>query len=55
MSEKIIAKNENKIIYQIDNKIIKTYCKPYDVTQVLNEALNQAKIAESGIHAPKVY
>ena len=55
MNEKIIAKSEKKIIYQIDDKIVKTYCEPYDVTQVLNEALNQAKISESNIHAPKIY
>lgn len=55
MSEKIITKRENKIIYQVDDKIIKSYCEPYDVTQVLNEALNQSKISNSGILVPKVY
>lgn len=55
MSEKVIAKSDKKTIYQIDNRVIKTFGESYDTTQILNEALNQEKVFASGIHAPKIY
>ena len=55
MEEKIINEKESKIIYREGDKLIKTYDESFTVSQVLNEALNQAKIEEAGICAPKVY
>lgn len=55
MEENIIYKSERKAIYKVDNIVIKTYNDTYNTSQVLNEALNQSKVAEAGISAPKVY
>jgi tRNA A-37 threonylcarbamoyl transferase component Bud32 len=55
MDEKIIAQNEKKIVYKVDDKAIKTYGEMYDVAQILNEALNQARMAEAKIKVPTVY
>lgn len=55
MKEKIIYQNERKIVYVDGDKAIKTFNSSYEISQVLNEALNQSKVAEAGINAPKVY
>ncbi|MBR3288264.1 MAG: aminoglycoside phosphotransferase [Lachnospiraceae bacterium] len=55
MKEKIIYQNERKIVYVEGDKAIKTFNSSYEISQVLNEALNQSKVAEAGINAPKVY
>lgn len=55
MDRKVLQKNANKTIYRDGDKVIKVYSDTYSITQVLNEALNQSKIAEAGICAPRVY
>ena len=55
MKEKIIYQNERKIVYVEGDKAIKTFNSSYEISQVLNEALNQSKVVEAGINAPKVY
>lgn len=55
MGETIIKKSGHKTLYLVDDKLIKTYDGTYSTSQVLNEALNQAKVVEAGINAPKVY
>ncbi len=55
MSEIIINKSEYKITYLDGDKLIKTYGDTYTVSQVLNEALNQARVVEANVLAPKVY
>ena len=53
--ENIIYQDERKIVYKEGKKVIKTFNDTYDISQILNEALNQAKIVEAGINAPAVY
>jgi tRNA A-37 threonylcarbamoyl transferase component Bud32 len=55
MEGSIIYESKRKIIYRDGDKAIKTYNDSYAVSQVLNEALNQAKVSEEGICVPKVY
>lgn len=55
MEGKVIYEKGHKIIYHDGDKVIKTYDNSYDTSLVLNEALNQSKVYEAGINAPKVY
>lgn len=55
MEGNIIYESKRKIIYRDGDKAIKTYNDTYAISQILNEALNQAKVSEEGISVPKVY
>ena len=51
---KIIAERPNKVIYQNGDSLIKVFSPDFSPADILNEALNQARVAESGIPMPKV-
>ena len=55
MSEIILNQSAHKVSYLDNDKFIKTYDDTYTVSQVLNEALNQARVVEANILTPKVY
>ena len=55
MEGNIIYESKRKIVYRDGDKAIKTYNDTYALSQILNEALNQAKVSEEGISVPKVY
>ena len=44
--ENIIALRKNKTIYRDGDKCVKLFCKGYSKSDILNEALNQARIEE---------
>ncbi|MBO5383528.1 MAG: aminoglycoside phosphotransferase, partial [Ruminococcus sp.] len=50
----IIAVRSNKKIYKEDDKAIKVFSEEYRVSDVLNEALNQARVEEAGLNIPKL-
>ena len=52
--DKIIATRDNKTIYCDGDKAIKIFNEGYSKADVLNEALNQARIEEIGLNIPKV-
>lgn len=52
--EKIIAVRPNKNIYQDGDKLIKVFEKDFSVADVLNEALNMARVGETGLNIPKL-
>lgn len=52
--EQIIAKRPNKTIYRDGNMAIKVFDESYSKANILNEALNHAKIEETGINIPKI-
>lgn len=52
--DKIIAVRNNKTIYRDGDKVIKVFNKDFSKADVLNEALNQACIEETGLKIPKV-
>ena len=55
MSEdRIIAVRKNKTIYRDGDKVLKVFDKSYSKADVLNEALNQARIEETGLNIPKI-
>lgn len=55
MDERIIEKSDKKIVYQIGDKVVKSYCENYSTSLILNEALNQSRVSDAGIKTPKVY
>ena len=52
--ERVIAVRNNKTIYRDGDKCIKVFGSSYSKADVLNEALNQARIEELGLNIPKI-
>ena len=52
--DRVIAVRNNKTIYRDGDKAIKVFNAEYSKADVLNEALNQARIEETGLNLPKV-
>ena len=50
----IIATRKNKTIYRDGNRCIKLFNSDFSKADVLNEALNQARIEETGLNIPKI-
>jgi len=50
----IVAKRTSKTIYRDGDKSIKLFDADYSKADVLNEALNQARVEETGLNIPKV-
>ena len=53
--DKIIAVRNTKTIYRDGDKCIKIFNEDYSKDDVLNEALNQARIEETGLNIPKIH
>lgn len=51
---RIIAIRNNKTIYRDGNKCLKVFNTDYSKSDVLNEALNQARVEETKLHIPKI-
>ena len=52
--DNVIAVRPNKTIYRDGDKCIKVFNTEYSKADVLNEALNQARIEETGLNIPKI-
>lgn len=52
--EKIIAVRTSKTIYRDGDRVIKVFDKHYSKADILNEALNQARMEETDLHIPKI-
>ena len=52
--DRVIAVRNNKTIYRDGDRCIKVFNKEYSKADVLNEALNQARIEETGLNIPKI-
>lgn len=51
----IIAERKNKTVYKDDNKTVKLFVEGYSKADILNEALNQARVEEfSNLNVPKL-
>lgn len=51
---RIIAVRTGKTVYRDGDKVIKVFDSEYSKADILNEALNQARIEETGLNIPKV-
>ena len=52
--DRVIAVRNNKTIYRDGDRCIKVFSEEYSKADVLNEALNQARIEETGLNIPKI-
>ncbi len=50
----VIAVRSNKTVYRDGNKCIKVFNEDFPKQDVLNEALNQARVEETGLNIPKL-
>lgn len=52
--EKVIAVRTDKTVYRDGDKAIKVFDEGYSKANILNEALNQARIEETALNIPKI-
>ena len=52
--DRVIAVRNNKTVYRDGDRCIKVFDANYSKADVLNEALNQARIEETGLNIPKI-
>lgn len=52
--ERIIAVRNKKTIYRDGERCIKVFNEDYSKADILNEALNQARIEETGLNIPRI-
>ena len=53
--DNVIAERGKKTIYRDGDKCIKVFSEDYSKSDILNEALNQARIEETGLNIPKIH
>ena len=52
--DKIIAARKSKIIYRDGDTVVKLFDENFSKADILNEALNQARVEETDLHIPKI-
>lgn len=52
--EQVIAARPKKTIYRDGDVVIKLFNEDYSKADILNEALNQARVEETGLNIPKI-
>ncbi|MBQ7386035.1 MAG: aminoglycoside phosphotransferase, partial [Ruminococcus sp.] len=52
--DRVIAVRNNKTVYRDGDRCVKVFNKDYSKQDVLNEALNQARVEETGLNIPKI-
>ncbi len=50
----VVAQRSNKTIYKDGDKIVKVFDTCFPQSDILNEALNQSRVSETGLPVPKV-
>lgn len=50
----LISSRETARVYKMDDIAVKVFKKDYPVSEVLNEALNSARVEETGVNIPKL-
>lgn len=50
----ILVKRKNKVIYKDGNLVAKVFDESFPKSDILNEALNQARVEETGLKIPKI-
>lgn len=54
-ADRILAVRTSKILYLDGDKVVKVFDKDYSKAGILSEALNQARVEETGLHIPKIH
>ena len=52
--DRVIAVRNTKTIYRDGENCVKVFNEKYSKADILNEALNQARIEETGLHIPRI-
>ena len=52
--DSILAKREHKTIYREGDMVVKLFDSNYSKSDILNEALNQARVEETGLDIPRI-
>lgn len=52
--DKILAERKHKRIYKSDSYVVKEFDKEFKKSDILNEALNQARVEETGLRIPQL-
>ena len=52
--DRVIAVRNNKTVYRDGDRCVKVFNEDYSKADVLNEALNQARVEETGLNIPKI-
>ncbi len=52
--DRVIAVRTNKIIYHSGDTVVKVFAPDFSKADILNEALNQARVEETGLNTPKI-
>ena len=52
--DRVIAVRNSKTVYRDGDACVKVFDADYSKADVLNEALNQARVEETGLHIPKI-
>ena len=52
--DKILAERKNKKIFRSGNHVVKEFDKDFAKSDILNEALNQARVEETGLRIPQL-
>lgn len=52
--ENVIAFRPNKTVYRDGDAVIKVFGEDFATADILNEALNQARVQETGLNIPKI-
>lgn len=53
-TDKVIDVRNTKTVYRDGDKVIKVFDEHYSKADILNEALNQARVEETGLNIPKL-
>ena len=51
---KALKEREHKVIYKDGDKVVKVFDETFSKADVLNEALNMARVEETGLRIPKL-
>ncbi len=51
----VLVKRPNKTVYRNGDRVIKIFDSLYSKADVLNEALNQARVEQTGLNIPKIH
>ena len=51
---KLIFSREDKKIYKTDGRLVKVFDSSYSKANILNEALNHARVEETDLNVPKI-
>ena len=52
--DNIVAERKNKTIYRDGDKCVKVFNSSFAKADILNEALNQARVEDCGLNVPKI-